>query len=391
MEKKKKKVISAPGIILIIACVLAIAGTLTTNLMFKNANATPHLFGYDVFLNRDDSMEPRVSANTAVYVEKTEQYQEGNVVLFLNASGKKQIGRLNLIVENTDEDGSVSTDYYLTNEDGTETMTAPKSSLYGVCKKENAPLGKVMLFLTSTLGMVLFLLLPCIFLLIYLVARIIGTLRHDEEEEDEDEPLYKDVKKMGQARKPKTPLFVPDDALKDEEFVEKKKTISEHFAKKAVDPEAVKPSESDARRVLDEASIRSKKAKLTEADRLVAEERGTTPKLSQKPELTEEEEVEDRAATIKRAMQQRAEERRRIAEAETRTIEASKAKSAAAAPKPAPERPAAPVKKPAAPVRKPAPASRPVPRPAAPAKPKRATTSFEDLMKQLDEEKKKLR
>ena len=62
MSKKRNPVLS---VIIVILLLLIIAAALITNLVFT-LSSTPHLFGYYVTIQEDDSMEPDINQGTAV-------------------------------------------------------------------------------------------------------------------------------------------------------------------------------------------------------------------------------------------------------------------------------------------------------------------------------------
>lgn len=399
MKSKKKKLVSGLAIVLIVFCVLLIAASLTVNLLFKNKQSTPHLMGYDVFLNTETLMEPVVHQDAAVRFEQPSLYNIGDVVVYQAATGALHVSRIARL-DNATPDAKQTLDVINTLGQ-TEALTI--DAVKGRCVDENVTLGKILLFATSKLGIVLLLVLPCVFLLIYAISRFVAAAQDD----DDDEPLPTEgTVGMGRGRHSQSPLFTPEEASrKDKEFEDKKASLAEHFKQKSGDTIKMprqkrkeKTDDEDAKRTTNEAAPRRKE------------------KPAEAPAKSESSaDVDARVAAIRQAMEQRAQERRKQEEEEAQAIAASKARAARQSAevaeeqpvikheaKPA-EAPARPARKPEAeaPARKPAeqpkPAAKPAPRPAAKPQAKRPAsrpsagpTSFEELMAKLDEEKNKL-
>ena len=368
----KNKLVSGLGVLLIVVCVLLIAGALTVNLLFRNSNAAPELFNYHLYLQTASDMAPTVSKNSAVFVEEAKNYVQGDIVLYDTAVGGRKIAKISLITPPTsDEEGTiVPAVYYITDESGTQNGEIDVSKLCGICRYENVTVGKMLLFMTSRLGIVFLLVLPCVLLLIYVISRFIaaGAKEEDDEDEEIEEPVG--IKKMGQRKKPTKPLFSSDDLQKDPEHESRKATIAENFSKRQTEKRNEKNLDTEeGKRAMEAAAAERRMARFAEAKRLMeAKNAQEAAWKDDEPAVpTRDPDVEARAAAIKQAMQQRAQAQKQTEEPAAKPVR----------PAAAPQRPAA----------KP-PVRRPAPKKPAPARP--AAASFEDLMKKLDEEKKKL-
>ena len=384
MAHKRKKLVSSLAVFMIIICVLCIAAGLTSNLMFGGRNASPTVAGYQIYLNRTADMQPLVTQNAAVFVQAQHDYAKENVVLYTNSAGDKTIGRISLISADT-EGSDAKIIYYLNNASGTETAEIEKNSIIGLCRFENIAIGSALLVMTGTWGIILLIALPCVILLIYVISRFIAANAEDEEEEEEHDRTVKTRKK------PQSPLFNADSAKHaDEDFAERKASLAEHFHQKGADASKKKKHKSESRqKPADAEASRQRRAKIEEAERLLAREdsrkKGEQDYAQENETDGDGNDMDARVAAIKRAMRQRAEERERIQAEEEQRIAASKAKQHAAQQQSKQEAPKAAEK---SPVKTAAPtASRTANR-----RPARSSApmDLEELMRQLDEEKKKL-
>lgn len=386
MAQKKKKLVSSLAVFMMIICVLCIAAGLTSNLMFGGRNASPTVMGYQVYLNRTADMEPLVTRNAAVFVQAQHEYAKENVVLYTNSAGDKTIGRISLISADTEgQDARVI--YYLNNASGTETAEIEKNSIIGLCRFENTAIGSALLVMTGTWGILLLIALPCVILLIYVISRFVAANAEDDEDEEEHSHPSRNGK-----RKPQSPLFNADSAKRaDEDFAERKASLAEHFHQQGAEAGKKKKHKSDSRqKPADPEASRQRRAKNEAAEQLAAQEharrQGEQAYAQDNDEDTESSETDARVAAIKRAMRQRAEERERIQAEEEQRIAASKAKQHAAQERAKQEAARETAEKPA--VRT---AAKTSPKPAQ-SRPARSSgpMDFEELMRQLDEEKKKL-
>lgn len=386
MAHKKKKLVSSLAVFMIVICVLCIAAGLTSNLMFGGRNASPTVAGYQVYLNRTADMQPLVTQNAAVFVQAQHDYAKENVVLYTNSAGDKTIGRISLISADT-EGSDARIIYYLNNASGTETAEIEKNSIIGLCRFENIAIGSALLAMTGTWGIILLIALPCVILLIYVISRFIAANAEDEEDEEENRSA------KGGRRRPQSPLFNADSAKHaDEDFAERKASLAEHFHQKGADASKKKKHKSEHKseakqKPAEAEASRQRRAKIEEAERLIQEAHASDEQAYVRDDAPDSDsnDVDARVAAIKRAMQQRAEERERIQAEEEQRIAASKAKQHAAQER-AKQEAARSTEK--APVKTAASAA---PR-TAPRRPARSSgpMDFEELMRQLDEEKKKL-
>ncbi|MBE6854082.1 MAG: hypothetical protein E7501_00320 [Ruminococcus sp.] len=324
--KAKKKLVSALAIVMIIACVLLIASTLTANILFSDPQATPSVFGNKMFLYTETSMTSSVHQNAVVHYEEKGSYSAGDIILYESNSGMLHISKIARIDSAPSEETGMITLDVINDHGLTEALKA--DAIHGLCVEQNLFLGKVLLFMTDKMGIIFLLVVPCVVLLVYVISRFIAAAQDDEDDDPLEAPS--NIKKMQGSKRPQTPLFTPDSAApKDKDFEEKKASLAENFSQKAADNKKKKNVPQydleDGRRALEQAAAarrreRVEKLKSVQISR-DAEEETVAPR----------EDLDDRVAEIKRAMEQRAAERRRKEEEEARLLAASKKQAEAAA------------------------------------------------------------
>lgn len=193
MSKKRNPVLS---VIIVILLLLIIAAALITNLVFT-LSSTPHLFGYYVTIQEDDSMEPDINQGTAVIskaIDNNTALTAGTKILCRLNDGTTAIRYISSV-----EDGDNGNSTYVPaviKSDSTESELAiSKSNILAVCTVKSDEFATFIKFTRSFYGIAAFLILPCIILVIMLVVSITRTSRSERyEDEDAFEKKYSSKK-----------------------------------------------------------------------------------------------------------------------------------------------------------------------------------------------------
>lgn len=189
-KNKRKKRVSCLGVLLIL-CMLAIAAcTVTVNLLFRGGNA-PLLFGNRYCYYTQEDMGDRVPAGSLIIAEETSNIEMQNIVLYRNEQNEFRIAVASLIVD-TDSNvpGQTGKTYYLTTVTNTTAVQAEEDAIVGICLYRSPELGVIIGFLSGTIGLIVGLVLPCVILLLYMIAVIAkGNSDDNELADDEDNDL----------------------------------------------------------------------------------------------------------------------------------------------------------------------------------------------------------
>ena len=201
-KKERRHSISCLGALLIVCMLLLAAVTLGVNLLYRSDNA-PRIGKYRFCYYNSDEMLPDIPAGTMVIAEETDTYAKDQLVLYRDTAGVAKIGKIALTADN---DAFKTTTYYLTvdNSIDPEPTTVPQSSLLGVCTYKSAELGVAVGFLNGMLGLIVCMIMPCIVLMLYLIAAAVAAKERasikadDEEEGDTDLAFVKSIQKKQQ-------------------------------------------------------------------------------------------------------------------------------------------------------------------------------------------------
>lgn len=380
MAKNKRLGISVFVVILTIIMALSVIFTFSISYMFSSDGVSGKLFGKYIYIMDTADMDPEIDKGSAVIADEDgiAVLIEGNVILFKNGK-RENVMRIREVVHNTD-----STVYHVSPDTAPDnTLEISKENVIAKCTTESHNLGVLISFLSSITGIILGMLLPCFVILAILIIKIISIRKSDNEEDtspdyddDDDDEEFKGFN--GHQVKPisSAPLFDPESDLNPgEDFERKKSSIAQNFSQKpGANPR--RPARKPQKNAPKEAVEKFKAA---------VDEKPNAP-VSRKPTLVPEDSnpvVSEKLAAIKAALSQQEMQQNsnafnhsdKNAAEKTATFQAVKPQSA----KPAESRPA--VNRPAA--RKPAPAR----------KSSSMTSninSIDDLIKALEEEKKKL-
>lgn len=274
-----KKGFSVLKALIIIIAILFIAASLAVNIAFSGKK-TPNVFGRYIFVVPDDSLGDNVTVGAALIAKDAENVtlSQGDIVLCYPASDPSVLTLRSVydIVES--ETGEAR--YYTANASGPDmTDSIGKEQIKAICTgyPESPELGKFITFTLSVKGILLELVLPCVILVIFIIAKIASSKDDDDEDYDFYEYDEDDKEKAGKAKshaKSGTPLFEPSQEIQpSDEFERKKMSIAENFSQKKVNPDS--PYQKEKERTMQFKTQRS--AESTFAARNVGGQSSTAP------------------------------------------------------------------------------------------------------------------
>lgn len=176
----QKKILSAVQILFITVLSLFTVFIFVLNLMFLKSDASPSLFGYNIFLLSTENMEPQIMKGSAIFAstEKIEMLEDGNVILcYIGESKTKAVMRIR---------GSEAVDgitYYTVAEDreGSVGLSVSKDNILARCIYSSSQVGAFIVFSKSTKGIFLFIVLPCTVLIAMQIINIIRSKKRSRE------------------------------------------------------------------------------------------------------------------------------------------------------------------------------------------------------------------
>lgn len=377
MTKGKRLGFSIFVVVLTVILVACIVCTVGINYIFGSSSSSGHIFGKYVYIMSTDDMMPELEKGAAVIAEDNEitVFTEGNVILFKQDKNNESIMRIVEVVYNTD-----STVYRVSADSKQdEIIDVPKENVIAKCTTESMTLGKVIKFCKGITGILVGMILPCVILLAMLIFKIYSVRKRGNEEEDEMfyvKPEGEDVNNDASGMS-SNPLFDPLNGVKpDMNFEAKKSSIAENFSMKP----AAKRNNSDNNNIQSENAV--------EKFRAAVDEKPSAP-VTRRPSLVPEASRNDKnhkMAAIKAALNKKANEEDKIDFEKTAAFKIPSAQEKTAELNPNPQS----VKQNTAsqPIQKNPVQNKPVKKTA----PKKQDNihSIDDLIKALEEEKKKL-
>lgn len=281
METKKR--FSILKCVIIVICVLLIVVSIIVNIMFSGGK-TPKVFGnYIYVVKASDNMGGNVTEGAALIAPDAKDLSiaKGDIVLAKPADDPDKIHVLSIYDIVTAEDGS---ERYTTADAANvgSSESIPKSSIVALCTghTESKELGWFVRFASSIKGILLILVLPCVILVIMLIAKI--ALGKGDEDDDFGFYEYDEMEKqrdLSESRrnshdKAGNPLFEPSQEIQPSSELERKKmSIAENFSQKKVNPDS--PYQKEKERTMQFKTQRS--AESTFAARNVGGSSSTAP------------------------------------------------------------------------------------------------------------------
>ncbi|MGN1480388.1 hypothetical protein [Porcipelethomonas sp.] len=217
--------------IILIAVIICTAGV---NYIFSSNTVSGQIFGKNIYVVDNSDMTPEIQKGSAVIADKDKiaVLIEGNVILFKQDKDYENVMRIVEVVHSTD-----STVYRVAADNKPdEIIDVNKENVIAKCTTESHNLGKVITFLKSITGILVGMILPCFILLAMLILKIFSVRRINNEEEAsmfDDPSLPDDDEESSESAEIGNPLFDPSIGVKpDMTFEQKKSSIYENFAKK---------------------------------------------------------------------------------------------------------------------------------------------------------------
>lgn len=238
MYNKNKVGFSPLKVVIIVLLAIIIAISIAVNVVFLKSNTTHDMFGKTLFLMETDEMMPEITKNTMIIAEKDKlaSLQKGDVALYryINTENEtiSNVARVHDIVSETD-----GTYYHLASDSVADggTIAVLEKDIIAKGSLSSKEFGFTVATIKSTLGIALFLILPSIILILLVITSSVNArrLKHGGLE-DYDIPVM--LERMPKKKKQvSTPLFEADDDINSsEDFLEKKNSISENFSQKRV-------------------------------------------------------------------------------------------------------------------------------------------------------------
>ena len=241
MGKGKKLGFSIFILLLTIILIAVVISTVCINYIFSSGSTSGRIFGKNVYVVNNADMEPEIEKGSAVIADKDETAVliEGNVILFRQEKGVENVMRIVQV-----EHSTVDTVYRVAADaKSDEIIDVNKNDVVAKCTKESHNLGRVITFLKSVPGILAGMILPCLILLVRLVLKIVSVRNRNNEEEAEmfdggvdfvnndndDDDGEHSAEQTGNSN----PLFDPSMGVKpDMTFEQKKSSIYENFARK---------------------------------------------------------------------------------------------------------------------------------------------------------------
>lgn len=242
MNRNKGIGFSVFTMILTIFLIISVIFTFSISYMFSTEGISGRLFGKYVYIMESEDMMPEIEKGSAVISDEKgiSVLVESNVILFKNGN-REDVMRIRQLVHNTENT------VYVVSPDARpqETIEISKDKVIAKCITEGKNLGKFISFLSSLAGIIIFMIIPCAGIIAMLIKKILsmkknedggeyydqnGDEYYDDEDDDEDDGS---VGFNGRQMR-SSPLFYPEsDIDPGEEFERKKSSIAQNFGRKS--------------------------------------------------------------------------------------------------------------------------------------------------------------
>lgn len=177
--KKKVSAFAVIEMILIILLVIVMAAMIAFNFMFKNKDDPVSVFGLNFYITKDVKMQPKIPKDTFIIAKKSEipNIVENSVILC-------HVGDYTTLIRVKEIQQEEGKTYYVVKfdtDDDTKTFRISEDAVISKAVRQDEILGKVLNFATSTVGIIIAVVIPLIFIIAIQVARILGIRRLEEE------------------------------------------------------------------------------------------------------------------------------------------------------------------------------------------------------------------
>ena len=248
MEKKKS--FSLLKFIIVLICLVLIAFSIAVNVLFANGKTPKILDNYIYIVKESDNVSTWLDTGAAVIAgdARNQSVAKGDIVLCYPADSPDTL--LPRSIYNIDiDDNGISTFSTADAAQIPSEQTITKESIVAICTGHttSAELGKCIELAETMTGIVAVLIIPCVILLILLIAKIVSSKDNSDivGEDNYDFYEYDDEKKKKNAqgkpvsheKSPTAPLFEPSQEIQPSDDLERKKmSIAENFSQKKVNP-----------------------------------------------------------------------------------------------------------------------------------------------------------
>ncbi len=244
---ENKKGFSILKLIITIIAIALIIVSLTLNVAFSGGK-TPKVFGRYVHIVRENPLGDNVTTGSALLAKESDgtDVVKGDIVLCYLESAPDKLQLRSVYDVVTSETGEVkfamATAAGAMDDGQGNLVTITKDKIAAVCtgNPESLELGKYISFTTNIKGILLQLILPCVILVIFLIAKIAASSDGEDEnydfyEYDEEAAAEEDSQPVSHA-KGSNPLFEPSQEIQPSNELERKKmSIAENFSQKHID------------------------------------------------------------------------------------------------------------------------------------------------------------
>lgn len=300
MAKSKRLGVSVFIVILIILLAVSVVFTFSVSLMFGSGVKSGKLFGRYIYVMEDTGMQPEIEKGSAViaYDDEISVLVEGNIILFKNG-GREDVMRIKEVVHNTD-----NTVYKVASDESPEEITeVQKNRVIAKCTTKSPNIGKLITFLCSIPGLLIGMIVPCLIILGLVIGKVVSVKKHKEDDIAEEE--YNDVDDNGEFEgfnghqvrqlRSSSPLFDPEADIKtSDEFKSKKSSIARNFSQKS--GTSSKRPLRDERNVSKESAVEKFKAAVDEKPNAPVSRKSTLVPEDVNPEMSQ------KLAAIKEAL-----------------------------------------------------------------------------------------
>ena len=241
MEKKKH--FSLLKFLIILICFISIAFSAGVNVLFAGGKTPVILDNYIYIVKETDNMGDFITTGAALISPsaKNSSIAKGDIVICHPADAPDTLKILSIYQIDIGDDGIAR----FTTTDASDVPsenTITKESIAAICTghTQSLELGNLITFAMDIKGIIALLIIPCVILIIFLIAKIVAAKDDDEvPEEDYDFYEYDGEKKKNQPvrasheKKSSAPLFEPSHEIQPSDDLERKKmSIAENFSQK---------------------------------------------------------------------------------------------------------------------------------------------------------------
>ncbi len=258
---ENKKGFSILKVVITIIAIIFIVASLAVNIIFSGGKI-PHLFGRYIYIASESPEINAVTPGSALIAKESVDIDivKGDIVLCY-PSGSSTLQLRSIYNIETDPDTNELKYYTATSDNQGTEMSIGKNRIAAVCTgyPESPELGRYITFTLNIKGIVCQLIIPCIVLVIFLIAKIASS--RDSGAEDDEYGFYEyddedeNIGYVPSHERQNGPLFEPSQEIQPStEFERKKMSIAEHFSQKQVNPNS--PYQKEKERTMQFKALR---------------------------------------------------------------------------------------------------------------------------------------